>query len=841
MTEQAIAGALAASPAVAGDAAPHVDRHFQALIEHSGDAIISTDTDGHVTSWNLGAAALFGYSTQDMLGRTMLALFPHERRDEEARIFARILAGNKVDHFETVRRHRHGHLLAVSVTISPIRDGAGHIVGTSEIARDISAKAALAAVSRRFEAIVASSDDAIISKSLDGTILSWNSAAQTIFGYTAREMIGASIYTLVPPEGRAEEDEILRRLRDGGKVEHVETLRRRKDGRLVDVSVSSSPIFDAGGAVIGIAKIARDITLQKRAEARLQLTARVFSSTREGIVITDVQGRIVEVNDAFLRISGYLRDELLGQLPLMFSSSRQGPEVHAAMLATLAATGSCHGEAWSRRKDGQAYAGLLSVNAIRDSAVKVHNYVALVADITPLRAKQEELERLLHFDPLTRLANRILLADRLQQALLLAQRTGQSVAVLYLDLDRFKQINDSYGHAIGDQVLVAVSQNMLAAIRDTDTLARMGGDEFVAVLQDAGTACYPEQLIERILHACERPVVIGELVLRVAASIGMTMFPADGADADQLIRHADQAMFVAKRDGGNRICRFDPALEAGIALRNVELSRLAVAMDTDELLLYYQPKVNMRLGTVIGMEALIRWHHPERGLLAPAAFLPVLEGTPLEATLGEFVIVHALAQMARWQDSGLRMPVSVNIAASHLQMPDFAGRLGMLLQRYPAVDPGDLELEILETSALRDLQAVVVVMQACLALGVRFAIDDFGTGYSALTYLRRLPAATLKIDQSFVRDMLVDRDDLAIVHSVITLADVFERDVIAEGVETLEIGERLLDLGCDIAQGYAIARPMAAPAVAGWLSYWQPFPGWKGRPHAVAAPARRPG
>ncbi|MEC5215527.1 diguanylate cyclase (GGDEF)-like protein/PAS domain S-box-containing protein [Actimicrobium sp. GrIS 1.19] len=804
--------------------------HFKALIESSDDAIISKDMAGNVTSWNAGAEALFGYSAEEMIGRSLLVLFPFERRDEETLILNKILAGEKVENFETVRRHRDGHLIDVSVTISPIRDGAGRIIGASKIARDVSERLALTVTALQFEAIVASSDDAIISKSLDGTILSWNAGAQAMFGFTACDMIGQSIHLLVPRERQAEENDILLQLRAGQKVDHIETVRRRKDGRLIDVSVTSSPIRNTRGKIIGASMIARDITAQKRAEARLQLTARVFSSTHEGILITDANGLIVEVNESFLRISGYRRDELLGQSPLMFSSSRQGPEVRATMWAQLSATGSCQGEAWSRRKDGQAYAGLLSINSIRDNAGRVQNYVALVADITPLRAKQEELERLLHFDPLTKLANRILLGDRLQQAMLQARRAQQPVTVLYLDLDRFKLVNDTYGHDIGDQVLVAVSHHMLEVIRDTDTLARMGGDEFVVVLQGVGTAACSDALVGRILRACARPVVIGKLVLQVSASIGMTVFPDDEADADQLIRHADQAMFIAKREGRNRIYHFDPALEAGIQLRNVQLSRIAQAIVTDELVLFYQPKVNMRLGTVTGMEALIRWRHPERGLLPPAAFLPVMQDDPLETTLGEWVILQALAQMSRWQADGLRLPVSVNIAASQLLLPDFAVRLGLLLERFPDVDPGDLELEILETSALHDLHAVAALMQACHALGVHFAIDDFGTGYSALTYLRRLPAETLKIDQTFVRDMLIDHDDLAIVQSVIALADVFQRSVIAEGVESMEIGERLLDLGCDIAQGYAIARPLEAAAIPEWLVNWQPFASWKDRP-----------
>nr|WP_314628754.1 PAS domain S-box protein [uncultured Noviherbaspirillum sp.] len=802
---------------------------FQAIIESSDDAIVCKDLAGRITVWNDGAKALFGYTAQEMIGHSIKVLIPTERRDEESLILNKIMAGEKVAHFDTVRRHRAGHLLHVSVAISPIRDSAGCIVGASKIARDISRQKALAAAARQFEAIVASSDDAIVSKSLDGTVLSWNAAAEAIFGFSAAEMIGQSLHALIPPEKSGEEDDILRQLRAGQKVDHLETVRRCKDGRLVDVSVTSSPIFDTHGKVIGASKIARDITARKRGEARLRLTSQVFGSTHEGILITDEKGLIVEVNQSFQRISGYRRDELLGRSPLMFSSSRQGPEAQARMLAALAETGAYQGEAWSRRKDGQAYASLLSVSVIADAAGKVQNYVALIADITPLRAKQEELERLLHFDPLTKLANRILLGDRLQQAMYLAHRNGQSAAVLYLDLDCFKQINDKHGHDVGDKVLIAVSHNMKAAIRETDTLARMGGDEFVLVLQDVGSAQCFDELIDRLIAAFAQPIVIGPLVLQVSASIGMTVFPADAAEADQLIRHADQAMFVAKREGRNRVCRFDPALEAGIQQHKVHMSRIAQAIETDEMLLFYQPKVNMRLGTVIGMEALVRWRHPERGLLEPAAFLPALQDDPLETVLGEQVLLQVLGQISRWQAAGLHMPVSVNIAASHLGNPDFAPRLGVLLARCPEVAPGDLELEILETSALNDLEAVAATMQACHALGVHFSVDDFGTGYSALTYLRRMPAETLKIDQSFVRDMLTSTDDLAIVQSVIALAGVFRRCVVAEGVERMETGETLLDLGCDVAQGYVIAQAMPADAVAEWLKTWRPFPSWKGR------------
>jgi EAL domain-containing protein (putative c-di-GMP-specific phosphodiesterase class I) len=322
-------------------------------------------------------------------------------------------------------------------------------------------------------------------------------------------------------------------------------------------------------------------------------------------------------------------------------------------------------------------------------------------------------------------------------------------------------------------------------------------------------------------------------VLQVSASVGMTVYPEDGVDADQLMRHADQAMFAAKQAGRNRIHVFDSAFEAKVQNRSVQLARIAEALEAGELLLHYQPKVNMREGSVIGVEALIRWEHPERGLLPPAAFLHAIEGHPLEYLVGWWVIEQALMRMDEWLAAGLRLVVGVNVGARQLQHEGFAASLAGLLAKYPRGDPSDLELEILESSALQDIGAVAAGMRDCRGLGVRFSVDDFGTGYSSLAYLRRLPAEVLKIDQSFVRAMLVDSEDLAIVQSVIALAQAFKRCVIAEGVETVEIGERLLDLGCDFAQGFVVARPMAGQEIPGWAAGWRAFPSWRNRPPAA--------
>ena len=432
---------------------------------------------------------------------------------------------------------------------------------------------------------------------------------------------------------------------------------------------------------------------------------------------------------------------------------------------------------------------------------------------------------------MTNLPNRLLLADRLKQAMAQAQRRGQQLAVAYLDLDGFKNVNDRYGHDMGDQLLVHLATSMKATLREGDTLARLGGDEFVAVLIDLENenSCLP--LLSRLLEAAAAPVHVGGVVLQGSASIGVTFYPqAQDMEADQLLRQADQTMYQAKLAGKNRCHVFDAALDSSLRVRHESLERIRRALTHGEFVLHYQPKVNMRKGQVIGAEALIRWQHPEKGLLNPAAFLPVIEDHPLAVEVGEWVIDTALKQIGLWHAIGLDLPVSVNIGARQLQQVDFVERLQAILSMHPQVNPTSLELEVLETSALADMQQVSQVIERCHQMGVKFALDDFGTGYSSLTYLKRLRVAMLKIDQSFVRDMLDDPDDLAILEGVIGLAAAFKREVIAEGVETVAHGTALLQLGCELAQGYGIARPMPADKLAAWKSTWRPDDVWSELP-----------
>jgi diguanylate cyclase (GGDEF)-like protein len=445
-----------------------------------------------------------------------------------------------------------------------------------------------------------------------------------------------------------------------------------------------------------------------------------------------------------------------------------------------------------------------------------------------LKRAYRQLEHIAHFDPLTGLPNRVLLSDRLQQAMSQSQRQGRTLAVIYLDLDGFKPINDRHGHAIGDQLLVTLAQRMKEVLREGETLSRIGGDEFVAVLVDLEEPQDCTPVLYRLLQAAAEPIIAGDFTLSVSASIGVTFFPQDNGDADLLLRHADQAMYQAKQNGKNRYHLFDVAQDAAITTRHESIDRIRRALAANEFVLHFQPKVDMRTGRVVGVEALIRWQQPELGLLPPANFLPVIEGHALIIDIGEWVIESALAQLDQWNGMGLNLPVSVNIDASQLQRSGFVEQLTDLLARHPGIKPGQLELEILESSALDDVEHVAKLMYQCRELGVNFSLDDFGTGYSSLTYLKRLPAETLKIDRSFVLDMLDDPDDLAIVRGVIGLAEAFRRQAIAEGVETIAHGTRLLALGCSLAQGYCIARPMPADEIPGWVAHWRPDNAWTG-------------
>lgn len=677
-------------------------------------------------------------------------------------------------------------------------------------------------------AVFNNAGDPIFVKDEACRLLMVNDAFCNIFGLPKEEIIGKTLAEKVLPSEQEHFLAVDRQvLKDGKEIlceetltptgEHTRTILTRKN-RFID---SKGNYFLVG--------VIHDITERKLSEEKLKLAASVFSHSREEIAITDAKATIIDVNDAFTRMTGYSRNEAIGQNPRFLQSGNQSPEFYAEMWKALLEDGFWSGEVWNRRKNGEVYAAIKTISAVCDENGVTTHYVALGSDITPMKEHQAQLEHIAHYDTLTHLPNRTLLADRLSQAMLQCRRHKRSLAVVFIDLDGFKSVNDAYGHSVGDELLIELSIRMKEALREGDSLARIGGDEFVAVLADLAKVEDCEPVLDRLLLASSQPVTVGDIILDVSASIGVTLYPQDNVDADMLMRHADQAMYVAKELGKNRYHFFNTIEDDAVKAQRECLEAIRSALDNHQFVLHYQPKVNMKTGTVSGVEALIRWQHPTRGLLNPIEFLPIIENNAMSIEVGEWVLDTALTQISQWQKVGLDVPIttSINIAALQLQQPNFTQKLTTLLTAHPDVKPSSIELEVLETSALDDVNNVSKIMKDCIALGINFALDDFGTGYSSLTYLRRLPAKLIKIDQSFVRDMLDDSDDLAIVEGVIALAKSFKRNVIAEGVETIEHGTALLQLGCELAQGYGIAKPMPGNDVPAWISHWKPDADWQ--------------
>lgn len=567
-------------------------------------------------------------------------------------------------------------------------------------------------------------------------------------------------------------------------------------------------------------------TLRQNAE-RMELSAGVFKHAHDGIFITDNEARIIEVNPAFFEITGYAHDEVLGHAPWELGFASHDAAFFTRIWQERENGGEWRGEACSQRKGGEVYVAWLDLVIMRDEQGRLRNYVGIFSDITEAKEQQKNLEHLAYHDPLTQLPNRTLFADRLEQALARVERSKELLAICYFDLDGFKPINDTLGHEAGDQLLVELSARVRTCLRETDTIARMGGDEFAVLLCDLKNVDEGSLTLNRVLSRINEPFVLNGKTVHVSASIGVTVFPFDDSTPDTLLRHADHAMYQAKISGGGHFHVFDADHDRLTQSRRLERGRIEEALTKGELVMYYQPKVNLRSGQVYGLEALIRWQHPEHGLRLPGEFLPQVEDTDFIITLGEWIIIDVLRQLEEWQTAGVSVKVSLNIAARHMMQPDFAARLAELLQRCPNINPQQLTLEITETAAIEDISGVAQIINSCKLLGVDFALDDFGVGYSSLTYLRRLPVDIIKIDQSFVRDMLHDSDDMALVTGVISLSRDFKRKVIAEGVESTEHGLCLMQMGCDLGQGYGIARPMPPDEVPRWIQEYKPDPLWQ--------------
>lgn len=665
-----------------------IKNHFEAIVDSSDDAIISKTLDGLVMSWNKGAERIFGYKAEEIIGKPMSTIFPKDRLDEETMILGKIGAGEAVEHFKTIRLHKDGHEIHISATISPIKNSSGKIIGASNIARDITQQEHDAAIVSNYKAIIDSSDDAIISKTLDGIIMSWNNGAEKVFGYSSDEMIGKPMATVFPKDRLHEETMILAKIAAGETVDHFKTVRIHKDGHEIHVSATISPVKDKSGKIIGASKIARDISEQ------------------------------IQYENMLLRYAQY--------------------------------------------------------------------------------------------DALTGLPNRRYFMQILAQQLKNSEVKKEACALLYLDLDKFKAVNDQLGHDFGDAVLKQVSSTLLNVLRKMDTACRLGGDEFLVLLPFISERKNAEKIALKIISELNRGFRYKETNIEIHCSIGISIFPDLASNQDQLLRTADRALYEVKNNSKDNYQVFHEEIIGTLDKNRNLRADLPWSIERNELRLLFQPIIEMKTGKVKKAEALIRWEHPEYGTVSPMEFIPIAEDTKFIHQIGDWVFYDALNKLASWKSKyGTNLQVSINKSpiqfledsSSYISWPEKIKKAGL--------STSNILIEITESSLMNQTSITKNKLFAFQREGIQVAIDDFGTGYSCLAYLNQFDIDYIKIDKSFVSDITNNEDSRHLCEAIIAMAHKLKLMVVAEGVETEEQKEQLLNMECDYCQGYFFARPLA--------------------------------
>ena len=814
----------------------------RALVGANRTVFLSMNESGSIVEIDDDAAHLLDEDRERIVGRRLTSFIVPDEREHWHRFLCETLMhegaqsgelslqladGSVIDaRFDCRCEPREGATRVLRIALADISE-------LKRIARELSEYRGVQRSDSADGATLAISDDnwlqGVIEQSLAGIYLIQsgrfayaNQGFADIFGYDSpAEIIGMiSVGDLIVPEDRAKVAENIRRRTEGEVPEMRYTFTGlRKDGAHVEVEVHGRRMeFRGKPAVIGVIL---DVSERKQAEQQLRIAATAFEA-QEGMVVTDASQIILRINEAFTSITGYSTGETIGKRPRFLRSGKHDRAFYDAMWASINSTGTWQGEIWDKRKSGEVFPEWITITSVKNPEGQVTNYVATFTDITERKAAESEIEYLAFYDQLTRLPNRRLLLDRLQQALAASARSGAEGALLFIDLDNFKDLNDTLGHEKGDLLLKLVAERLNQCVRDGDTVARLGGDEFVMMVEGLSSvpqeaAAQSKKIGEKILLALNQPYPLADREHHSTPSIGVTLFSDQKDSIEELMKRADLAMYKAKQAGRNTLCFFDPHMQAAVVARTAMEADMRVGLRDGQFLLHYQPQVDHHL-ELTGVEALLRWPHPERGLISPAEFIPVAEACGLILPLGQWVVETACRQLVSWSRDvrTARLTVAVNVSARQFHHPAFVDQVLSVIE-VTGANPERLKLELTESLLLSDVDDVIHKMTALKERGVGFSLDDFGTGYSSLAYLKRLPLDQLKIDQSFVSDIVTNGNDAAITSAIVALAHNLGLSVIAEGVETEAQCEHLARQGCHAYQGYLFGRPGSVELIEAML------------------------
>ena len=792
-----------------------VEQLLKSAINSTPDLIFFKDKTGVYLGCNSAFERFVGKNQSEIIGRTDIDLFSKDVAEFFKEKDRKMLESGVTRQNEEWVTYPDGRRVLLDTLKTPFYDEDKKTMGVLGVSRDITEnrknEQALKDSESHFRNLYDQAPLPYQSLDAEGNILSVNQAWLTMLGYDhAEEVNGHNITEMLTGDSKLLLPERFANFKQYGEACANEFDMLTKSGNRLTVSVDGKVRFDDHGDFVQTHCILTDITSRRETEAQLRQSAAVFENTIEGVIITDRTGNIVDVNHAFVDITGYSREEVLGKNPRLLKSERQDETFYRKMWKTIIKDGKWQGEVWNRHKDGSVFPEWLNISSVYDDEGIVSNYVAVFSDITSIKQSQDKLNYLAHHDMLTGLPNRLLFNARMDQALKHARRNTLKLAVIFIDLDRFKNINDSMGHATGDDLLIQVAIRLKDSVRDEDTVARYSGDEFIVFLENIENYSNTLVAVEKLMQVFRQPFLLNQQEIHVTSSLGISIYPDDGGDSVELLLNADAAMYRAKDNGRNSYLFYSSEFTRDNFEQVLLENALRGALERNELFLVYQPQIELENEQLIGIEALLRWKHPEKEIVSPGVFIPISEATGLIHDIGAWVLKMACIQGKTWLDKGIEFKrISVNVSVQQLQRGNVVEVVKSALMS-SGLSAENLELEVTEGFMLQNVEQGVKQLKALRDLGVSLAIDDFGTGYSSLSYLKSLPIQKLKIDQSFVHDIPNDPDDMAISEAIIALGKALDLTVIAEGVETKQQAAFLKENGCHEVQGYLYSKPVSA-------------------------------